>query len=140
VTKRPNRKGSEKVQPADITGTWIRENSEEGPYPDELTFEADGVYSGWKAPGSPVASKLDVGVFDQIDEHSIRMSTATDRDETFLLHASEDQLKLIDEEGTELRYKRSEGEELGAPDDSTDADSTAHNEAVSDRRRDEWQP
>jgi len=70
---------------ADIVGTWIREQPDEAPYPDELTFEADGIYSGKKAPGSQIASKLDVGAFERIDETSIRMSTATDRDETFQL-------------------------------------------------------
>ena len=126
------------MQPADITGTWIRENPEESPYPDELTFEADGVYSGKKASGSPIASKLDVGVFNRLDDRSIRMSTATDRDETFELHASADQLKLIDEEGVELKYKRS-GEGILLSDAAT-VDSATIDEETGSPTTDEWQP
>jgi hypothetical protein len=92
---------------ADIVGTWTREEPDEAPYPDELTFEVDGIYSGKKAPGSLVASKLDVGVFERISETSIRMSTATDRDETFALDAAPDLLKLVDEQGKKLSYRRS---------------------------------
>ena len=90
----------------DIVGTWVRAQSDDTPYPDEITFAPDGIYSGKMAPGSRSASKLDVGVFDRIDEKSIRMSTSTDRDETFALDVSGEDLKLVDEAGQELAYKR----------------------------------
>jgi hypothetical protein len=97
--------GKRKKHP-DIVGTWVRAPSDDTPYPHEITFAPDGIYSGKMAPGSRSASKLDVGVFDRIDEKSIRMSTSTDRDETFALDVSDEDLKLVDEAGQELAYKR----------------------------------
>lgn len=142
MTKKSQSAKQEPVKPAaDIVGTWIREESDEAPYPDELTFAADGIYSGKTAPGSPVASKLDVGVFDRIDETSIRMSTATDREETFTLDVSEDQLKLVDEQGKELLYKRSSDSGITVPEQSAEVDSPAPDEAATDRTsEEEWMP
>jgi hypothetical protein len=142
MTEKSKSAKQEPVKPApDIVGTWIREERDEGPYPDELTFAADGIYSGKKAPGSSIASKLDVGVFDRIDESSIRMSTATDRDETFSLDVSEDQLKLVDEQGKELLYKRSPDSGKTVPEQSSDADSPAPDKATTDRKsEEEWMP
>lgn len=136
---RPARRKS--AQPAgDIVGTWIRQKRDETPYPDELTFEADGIYRGTMAPGSRTASKLDVGVFDRIDETSIRMSTATDRDETFSLDASADQLKLTDEQGHRLSYTRSPDDGT-VPGRSSDVSSAAPDEASTEPTREgEWMP
>jgi hypothetical protein len=126
---------------ADIVGTWVRQEPDAAPYPDEITFDPDGIYSGKKASGSAVASKLDVGVFDRIDETSIRMSTATDRDETFDLDVSEDDLKLIDEEGKELSYKRKsdvlESADV-APNDP--ASPEADEPAAKGSSNEEWMP
>lgn len=142
MTKKSKSAKQEPVkQAADIVGTWTREERDDAPYPDELTFAADGIYSGKKAPESPIASKLDVGVFDQIDETSIRMSTATDREETFSLDVSEDQLKLVDEQGKELLYKRSPDSGLTIPEQSSDVDSPAPDEDTTDRKsEEEWMP
>jgi hypothetical protein len=142
MTKKSKSAKQEPVNPAaDIVGTWIREECDEAPYPDELTFAADGIYSGKKAPGSPIASKLDVGVFDRIDETSIRMSTATDRDETFSFDVSADQLKLVDEQGKEFSYKRSPDGGITVPEQSSDVDSPAPDAATTDRKSDEeWMP
>jgi hypothetical protein len=142
MTKKSKSAKQEPVEPAaDIVGTWIREERDEAPYPDELTFEADGIYRGRKAPGSPIASKLDVGVFDRTDETSIRMSTATDRNETFSLDVSTDQLKLVDEQGKELSYKRSPDGGITVLDQSPDVDSPAPDEAITDRTsEEEWMP
>ena len=142
MTEKSQSAKQEPVKPAaDIVGTWIGEERDEGPYPDELTFAADGIYSGKKAPGSPIASKLDVGVFDRIDETSIRMSTATDRDETSSLDVSEDQLKLVDEHGNELSYKRSPDSGTTVPEQSAEVDSPAPDEATTDRKSgEEWLP
>jgi hypothetical protein len=119
MTKKSKSAKQEPVEPAaDIVGTWIRQERDEAPYPDELTFEADGIYRGRK--GSPIASKLDVGVFDRTDETSIRMSTATDRDETFSLDVSADQLKLVDEQGKGFSYKRSPDGGTTVPEQSVD--------------------
>ncbi len=107
----------------DIVGTWIRQEPDAAPYPDEITFDPDGIYSGKKAPGSGVESKLDAGVFDRIDKTSIRLSTATDRDETFALDVSEDDLKLVDEEGKELSYKRKSESDMPADVASAAAES-----------------
>jgi len=135
VTQKPKPGKRNPAQPAadeDLVGTWVREERDEAPYPDELTFEADGIYRGKMAPGSRTASKLDVGVFDRLDETSIRMSTATDRDETFSLDTSADRLQLTDEEGTKLSYTRSpeagatvaerSSDEGSAPDEKTGTD------------------
>jgi hypothetical protein len=142
MTKKWKPAPREPVEPAaDIVGTWIREERDEAPYPDELTFAADGIYSGRKAPGSRIASKLDVGSFDRIDETSIRMSTATDRDETFSLDVSEDQLKLVDEQGKELLYKRSPDSGKPVPEQSSEVDSPAPDEDTTDRKtKEEWMP
>ena len=91
-----------------IVGTWIRQHRKDDSYPDELTFESDGLYTGRKTARSAKASKLDLGVFEHIDEKSVRMSTATDRDETFAVETSESELKLVDEEGLELLYARAD--------------------------------
>lgn len=115
----------------DLVGTWFREERDEAPYPDELTFEADGIYRGKMAPGRRTASKLDVGVFDRIDETSIRMSTATDRDETFALDASPDRLKLTDEEGTKLSYTRNASDVRSPTTETASTDPT---------REGEWMP
>jgi len=125
----------------DLVGTWVREERDEAPYPDELTFDADGIYHGKMAPGSRVASKLDVGVFDRIDETSIRMSTATDRDETFSLDASADQLKLTDEEGTELSYTRSPEAAATVAEPPSDGDSAdAEKTGTGPTSEGEWIP
>ncbi len=125
----------------DIVGTWIREERDEAPYPDELTFEADGIFHGKKAPGSPTASKLDVGVFEKIDETSLRMSTATDREETFALDVSADQLKLVDERGKELSYKRIRDGGITVPEQSSGVETPAPEETVTDQTSDEeWMP
>lgn len=142
MTKKPKPDKQAPIDPAvDIVGTWVRQESDEAPYPDEITFDPDGIYSGKKAPGSPVASKLDVGVFDRLDETSIRMSTATDRDETFALDVSADDLKLVDEEGKELSYKRKTDDlpsELG---ESPDVESTKAGEAAAGPpSNEEWTP
>ena len=126
---------------ADLVGTWVRQEPDAAPYPDEITFDPDGIYSGKKASGSAVASKLDVGVFDRIDETSIRMSTATDRDETFDLDVSADDLKLVDEEGKHLSYKRKadgpESPDVAAADDpSAEADESATRGSSNE----EWMP
>jgi hypothetical protein len=126
---------------ADIVGTWVRQEPDAAPYPDEITFDPDGIYSGKKASGSAVASKLDVGVFDRIDETSIRMSTATDRDETFDLDVSEDDLKLVDEEGKELSYKRKS--DVLAPADIAPADPESQENdepATRGSSNEEWMP
>jgi hypothetical protein len=141
VTQKPKpgkRNPAQRPADKDLVGTWVREERDEAPYPDELTFEADGIYRGKMAPGSHSASKLDVGVFDRIDETSIRMSTATDREETFSLDASADRLKLTDEEGKELSYTRSpeagsavaeeSSDEGSAPAEKTGADPTPEGE------------
>ncbi|MDF2734761.1 MAG: hypothetical protein K0S97_1384 [Chloroflexota bacterium] len=132
VQQEPDRPEPEDPEPekpaADIVGTWIRQEPDAAPYPDEITFDPDGIYSGKKAFGSRVASKLDSGVFDRIDKTSIRMSTATDRDETFALDVSEDDLKLVDEDGKELSYKRKSEDYMSAdvaPSDSESASTTA---------------
>lgn len=135
------RKPAEPAGDEDLVGTWFREERDEAPYPDELTFEADGIYHGKMAPGRRTASKLDVGVFDRIDETSIRMSTATDRDETFSLDASPDRLKLTDEEGTKLSYKRSPDERMTGAERTSDVRSSAAEKASSDQAREgEWMP
>jgi hypothetical protein len=52
MTKKSKSAKQEPVKPSkDIVGTWIREERDEAPYPDQLTFEADGIYRGKKAPG-----------------------------------------------------------------------------------------
>ena len=125
----------------DIVGTWFREGPDEAPYPDELTFEADGIYRGKMAPGSRTASKLDVGVFNRIDETSIRMSTATDHDETFSLDASADRLKLTDEQGTKLSYTRSPETGAAVAEQSLDGGTGAAEETGIDPTREgEWMP
>jgi hypothetical protein len=129
----------------DIVGTWIRQEPDAAPYPDEITFDSDGIYSGKNAPGSAVASKLDVGVFDRIDETSIRMSTATDRNETFGLDVSEDDLKLVDEEGKELSYKRKSDDVASAAFepaevDEADAAEGADEAATGGSSNEEWKP
>lgn len=121
-----------------IVGTWIRQESDAAPYPDEITFDPDGLYSGNKASGSAVASKLDVGVFNRIDEKSIRMSTATDRDETFALDVSEDNLKLVDEEGKELSYKRKSDGRTSA--DVASAVDKADEAPTGGSSNEEWMP
>jgi hypothetical protein len=135
------RKPAKPAGDEDLVGTWFREEPDEAPYPDELTFEADGIYRGKMAPGRRSASKLDVGVFDRIDETSIRMSTATDRDETFSLDASPDRLRLTDEEGTKLSYTRSPDDGTTVAERSSDAGSAAAEKASTDRASEgEWMP
>ena len=69
------------------------------------------------------------------------MSTATDREETFSLDVSEDQLKLVDEQGKELLYKRSPDSGLTIPEQSSDVDSPAPDEDTTDRKsEEEWMP
>jgi hypothetical protein len=144
VTEKSKRAKPKPAQPPgdqDLVGTWFREEPDEAPYPDELTFEADGIYRGKMAPGSRTASKLDVGVFDRIDETSIRMSTATDREETFSVDASADRLKLTDQEGTELSYTRTPGAGATVPERSSEAGSAAAEKAGTDPTREgEWMP
>jgi len=135
-------KAETETSAADLVGTWVRQEPDAAPYPDEITFDPDGIYSGKKASGSAVASKLDVGVFDRIDETSIRMSTATDRDETFALDVSEDDLKLVDEEGKQLSYKRKAdgGESAAVPaadDRPAELDEPASTRSASNE---EWTP
>ncbi|MGC5172133.1 hypothetical protein ACLQ2Q_15935 [Microbacterium sp. DT81.1] len=125
----------------DLVGTWFREERDDAPYPDELTFEADGIYHGKMAPGSRTASKLDVGVFDRIDEKSIRMSTATDRDETFSLDASADRLNLTDEDGTKLAYTRNPDAARTVEERSSDGGAAGDDEIGTDPTREgEWTP
>jgi len=126
---------------ADIVGTWIREERDDAPYPDELTFEVDGIFSGKKAPGSSVASKLDVGVFERVSETSIRMSTATDRDETFSLDAAADKLKLVDEKGKQLSYRRSPGLGCASFEQIDDVPTPlAEEQTIDQPSGDEWVP
>ena len=69
------------------------------------------------------------------------MSTATDRDETFSLDASADQLKLVDEQGKELSYKRSPDDGTTVPEQSSDVDPLRPMKASTDRTREgEWMP
>ena len=136
-----DRKPAKSPGDEDLVGTWFREERDEAPYPDELTFEADGIYRGKMAPGSRTASKLDVGVFDRIDETSIRMSTATDRDETFSLDASADRLNLTDEEGTKLAYTRNREAGAAAAERSSDEGSAAADQTGTDPTGEgEWTP
>ena len=140
-SKPAKRKPAKSPGDEDLVGTWFREERDEAPYPDELTFEADGIYRGKMAPGSRTASKLDVGVFDRIDETSIRMSTATDRDETFSLDASADRLNLTDEEGTKLAYTRSPEAGAAAAERSSDEGSAAADQTGTDPTGEgEWMP
>ena len=128
----------------DIVGTWVRQEPDAAPYPDEITFDPDGIYSGRKAAGSAVASKLDAGVFDRIDKTSIRMSTATDRDETFALDVSADDLKLVDEEGKELSYKRKSerymAEDVASADTESDEADAADDAPARESSNEEWMP
>jgi hypothetical protein len=144
VTEKSNRAKPKPAKPPgdeDLVGTWFREEPNEATYPDELTFEADGIYRGKMAPGSRTAGKLDVGVFDRIDESSIRMSTATDRYETFSLDAAADRLKLTDEEGTELSYRRNPRAGGTVAERSSDAGSAAAETTGTDPTREgEWMP
>jgi hypothetical protein len=141
MSKKKKRRPEPADPSQDIVGTWVRDARDDAPYPDEITFDRDGIYSGKKAPGSLVASKLDAGIFDRIDEKSIRMSTATDREETFAVDVSEDALVLVDEEGKELSYKRRSEDEAPA---MVSPDSPPEAEAEPDQRVDtgteEWTP
>ncbi len=136
--REPNKPEATEPEPikteSDIVGTWIRDQPDDEPYPDEITFESDGIYSGKKAPGSRLASKLDVGVFDRIDETSIRMSTSTDRLETFAVDVSDDALKLVDEDGKELSYTR-QSEDAPAAEAATPEDDVAGGSPSGD-----WKP
>ncbi len=125
----------------DIVGTWIREDDDETAYPDELTFEADGIYRGTKAAGSKTASKLDVGVFERTSETSIRISTSTDLTETFSLDADPDVVKLVDEEGRKLSYRRRSSPEDPYPEPEHGGKTPAADEQGGDQgRADEWVP
>lgn len=91
-----------------LTGRWRQNHASGGPsaYPDEIAFEANGLYKGSKGADGRDFTIWDVGRTEILSAHELKISTATDREIVYTFHLAGDELTITDAEGTRLRYSR----------------------------------
>lgn len=91
-----------------LVGRWRKVSSDRcaEAYPDELELRPDGTYGGTKDPSSPLQSLWDVGTYELLEPHQVRLSTANDAEIVYRVAASGDTLTLIDPGGCRFEYRR----------------------------------
>jgi hypothetical protein len=86
-----------------LVGKWRRVQGA-APYPEALTFRANGLYEADRDPNAYTV--WDAGIFRLEDDHSLTLSTANDAEITYGLEMSDDTVEIRDGEGHVLRYER----------------------------------
>lgn len=87
-----------------LVGTWKRVEGS-APYPEALTFGANGIYQGEHPPGRYCV--WDVGRFSIEGDDAIVLSTANDAEVAYDVTLANGDLTLRDRDGTVLRYRKS---------------------------------
>lgn len=91
-----------------LAGTW--EKTTQSPcsqaYPDRITFQEKGLYTGEKDPPGTF-STWDVGKYTLIDAQRVKISTASDEIVTYEFSISGDVVTFIDPDGCKFGFRRS---------------------------------
>jgi hypothetical protein len=102
------------IDKAALKGKWLKSSTAPcgHDYPDIMVFQDDGLYSGtMNTPGE--FTRWDVGTYSVASARQIKLSTANDALITYDVSLSGSALIVVDPDGCEVRYRRSD--DAGSP-------------------------
>lgn len=93
---------------AALVGPWRKRSASNTavPYPDEITFAANGLYRGTKGDTGADFTTWDAGRAHVLSASKIKLSTATDKEIVYVFTLAGDTLTFTDPDGGTVEYRR----------------------------------